>query len=54
MSSTSRGIDPTAEPRVRHWLQEFDRRLTPARPLLGFRDAATDALRDSTPAGAPF
>ena len=39
--------------RVRHWLQEFDRRLTPARRLLGFApDAAAEARTDAEPVGS--
>ena len=39
--------------RVRHWLQEFDRRLTPARRLLGFAPDAEPATRpDAEPVGS--
>ena len=39
--------------RVRHWLQEFDRRLTPARRLLGFAPDAAPATRpDAEPVGS--
>lgn len=39
--------------RVRHWLQEFDRRLTPARRLLGFAPDAEAATRpDAEPVGS--
>ena len=40
--------------RVRQWLQDFDRQLAPARPLLGFApEAATDARTDFEPLSAP-
>ena len=38
--------------RVRHWLQEFDRRLTPARRLLGFAPDAAAARPDAEPVGS--
>ena len=39
--------------RVRHWLQEFDRSLTPARRLLGFAPDAEPATRpDAEPVGS--
>ena len=38
--------------RVRHWLQEFDRRLTPARRLLGFAPDAAAVRQDSEPVGS--